>query len=101
MEWLVDVLGYRRIVPPAEIAAMGANWFEADDGSQVHLSVDEEHQPARRAHVAVEIDDAAATSERLQDRGDDFRTSETPQLTVIFCRDPAGNRWELRAAPRA
>jgi catechol 2,3-dioxygenase-like lactoylglutathione lyase family enzyme len=96
MAWLVEVLGYRRLATSAELTAMGANWFEADDGSQVHLSPDKEHRPAARAHVAVEIDDVEDVAGRLRARGDEFRTSESPELTVVFCRDPGGNRWELR-----
>jgi catechol 2,3-dioxygenase-like lactoylglutathione lyase family enzyme len=94
--WLVDVLGYRRLDPGEELAAMGACWYEADDGSQVHLSGDEEHRPAARAHVAVLFDDLDPVRRRMTDRGERFTLSERDDLTVLFCRDPAGNRWELR-----
>jgi hypothetical protein len=61
--FLVDVLGFRSVDPPAEIKArFSPLWFEGDDGSQIHLSVDPEHRPAARAHVAVWLgDDLAAT----------------------------------------
>lgn len=98
MSWLVDVLGYRRLAAGPEMTALGANWFEAADGSQVHLSKDEDHRPAGRAHVAVEVDDLARVADRLRQTGQRFEMSERPDLTVVLCRDPAGNRWELRSA---
>ena len=42
---------------PAEFPT--ACWFEAPDGTQIHLSQDPDHRPAARAHVAVVIDDLA------------------------------------------
>jgi len=101
MAWLVEVLGYRRMAITPELNAMGARWFEADDGSQVHLSTDEEHHPARRAHVAIELDDIDAVSSRLSARGQAFEANQRDGMTVLLCRDPAGNRWELRSVPVA
>ena len=98
-DWLVDVLGYRRLDAGPELAAMGACWFEAEDGSQVHLSGDAEHRPAARAHVAVVFDDLDPVRHRMEGRGDDFTVSELTDIKVLFCRDPAGNRWELRQHP--
>jgi len=95
-DWLVDVLGYRRLDAGPELAAMGACWFEADDGSQVHLSGDAEHRAAARAHVAVVFDDLDPVCRRIEGRGDDFTMSEGTGIRVLLCRDPAGNRWELR-----
>ena len=49
--FLVDLLGYKRVEPPPELASV-AKWFEYEDGTQIHLSEDPEHRPAARAHVA-------------------------------------------------
>ena len=96
-EFLVSVLGYRRIDPGPDLVARGANWFEGEDGGQVHLSVDPEHRPAARAHVAVEVgDDAAAIEARLAAAGTAFDVFDR-DIHVLLCRDPAGNRWELRS----
>ena len=53
--WLVDVLGFKRLDPGADLAARGATWFEGDDGGQIHLSVDPDHRAPDRAHVAFEL----------------------------------------------
>ncbi len=94
-QFLVDLLGYRRLDPPAEFPS--ARWFEGDDGKQIHLSEDPEHRPAARAHVAVELGDGLADLEqRLEKIGYPFTARDTMDLRVVFCQDPAGNRWELR-----
>jgi catechol 2,3-dioxygenase-like lactoylglutathione lyase family enzyme len=77
VDFLIDVLGYRRADPPAEALRFGAQWFDADDGTQVHLSRDPDHRPAARAHTALVVGDEL----------DDIKARS----------DPAGNRWELRS----
>jgi catechol 2,3-dioxygenase-like lactoylglutathione lyase family enzyme len=104
--FLVDILGYREASVP-EALRDRAHWFDADDGSQVHLSEDPDHHPAARAHVAVNYGaDLDGIERRLVDRGVSFDAMDTPAgvltasegLRVLFCQDPAGNRWELRGA---
>lgn len=92
--FLVDFLGYQRVSlnpddPPT------AKWFESADGKQIHLSEDPDHRPAARAHVAVELgDDLALVVRKFDDAGYAYeRGSANP---TVLCRDPAGNRWELR-----
>jgi catechol 2,3-dioxygenase-like lactoylglutathione lyase family enzyme len=94
-DWLRDVLAYRRIDAGPDLPT--ANWFEADDGSQVHLSTDPEHRPADRAHVAVVVGDLDRALGRLDARGTPYDRVAREDLVVAICRDPAGNRWELRS----
>jgi catechol 2,3-dioxygenase-like lactoylglutathione lyase family enzyme len=102
ISFLVDVLGYSRLelTDAVREIAPGAKWFEAEDGSQIHLSEDEGHRPADRAHVAVEFDEAELTAVRgrLESEGMDFTSGEPrPGFpATVFLRDPGGNRWELR-----
>lgn len=96
--FLVDILGYRRIDPGDELRQRGATWFEAADGSQVHLSEDPEHRPAARAHVAVDYaTDIDEVRGRLTGAAWKFASFDgLPASQTILCKDPAGNRWELR-----
>jgi len=98
--FLVDVLGYRRLAPDPELLAANIkpNWFETDDGSQVHLSEDPEHRPAARAHVAIVLGDQLdAVAGRLEARGVPIKVNDGfGGIRVAICNDPAGNRWELR-----
>jgi hypothetical protein len=91
--FLVDVLGYRKMEVPPDLRGI-ARWYEADDGSQIHLSIDPEHRPAARAHTAIEVD--GGVEARLDGAGVAYRSGGRDGLTVIFCQDPAGNQWELR-----
>lgn len=88
--FLVDVLGYRRVEVEASLKARGARWFEAEDGSQVHLS--------QTPHVAVDYGaQLADVEDRLEKAGFEVTKGGLPGLTqTVFCVDPAGNRWELR-----
>jgi catechol 2,3-dioxygenase-like lactoylglutathione lyase family enzyme len=95
--FLVEILGYRRYEPQPDRQATGANWFDADDGTQVHLSLDAQHRPARLAHTAIEVgDQAPVIRDRLVEAGIDFREASLDGVDILICTDPAGNRWELR-----
>ncbi len=92
--FLVEVLGYRKVDVPPELVGR-ARWYEADDGTQVHLSIDPEHRPAARAHTAIEVDDREAVLARLVAGGVEHTAYD--EAGVVLCADPAGNRWELRS----
>ena len=96
--FVLDVLGCRRVEPDPALQGVGSNWFEADDGAQIHLSVDPDHRPAERAHVAVAFGgDLSGVEQRLQARSIPYDSAQRPGFPwVLLCRDPAGNRWELR-----
>jgi catechol 2,3-dioxygenase-like lactoylglutathione lyase family enzyme len=98
--FLLEILGYRRVPTPPELAskyARQARWFESDDGKQIHLSEDPDHRPAARAHIAVEVEDGLPTLvARLEQAGLEHSAFDGGDLHVVFCQDPAGNRWELR-----
>jgi catechol 2,3-dioxygenase-like lactoylglutathione lyase family enzyme len=97
--FLVDLLGYKWVEPPPELASV-AKWFEYADGTQVHLSEDPEHRPAARAHVAVELGEELGAVEQLfEQAGYATRSFDSQGMRIVFCEDPAGNRWELRGPP--
>jgi len=94
--FLVDILGYRELDPPESLRSL-AHWYEAEDGSQVHLSEDPEHRPAARAHTAVDYGSGLAeVRDRLTSAGWEFTRFDGLGPHVLFCEDTAGNRWELR-----
>lgn len=99
--FLLEVLGYRRVAPPPELAGL-ARWFEGEDGKQIHLSEDPDHRPAARAHVAVEVgEELSAVEEKLEQAGVEHAAFDGESFRIVFCQDPAGNRWELRGAAPA
>jgi catechol 2,3-dioxygenase-like lactoylglutathione lyase family enzyme len=93
--FLVDIMGYERVPAPEGLPM--AKWFEFSDGTQIHLSEDPDHHPSSRAHVAIELGpELQATAERLDEAGYEVLRFDGPDVRVVFCQDPAGNRWELR-----
>ena len=97
--FLVECLGFRPAA--AEGSPAGARWFDAEDGVQIHLSLDPEHRPAARAHVALVLGDALdEVADRLRAAGHETRSVDRFfDFPVYFTSDPAGNRWELRGTP--
>ncbi len=97
-DFLVEILGYRRLEPPKAASDFGARWFEADDGTQVHLSLDPGHTPAAMAHTAIDVSgESEAIQTRLSAAGIPFKAAEFDGNRIVLCKDPAGNRWELRS----
>ena len=100
-EWLVNILGYTEVSGGPEITElvekMGGRlwWFEADDGSQIHLSPNPDHAVVARAHTAIRLDDLDTTLERLGNAGFDHNTTAFDGERHAFVADPAGNLWEL------
>ena len=92
----VDVLGFIEIPKPAELAKRGGAWFKLER-VQVHLGVEADFKPARKAHPAFIVSDLDALIVKVQAAGYDTDTSQPPldgyKRAHVF--DPFGNRIEL------
>ncbi len=89
------LLGVPRVGKPPELAARGGCWFERGR-LKVHLGVEEDFRPARKAHPAFVVsglDDLCA----LLDRSGypTRRTEDVPGSPQWYVDDPFGNRLEL------
>lgn len=94
-EFFVNILGMTELAKPPVLAARGGCWF-AEGAVQVHLGVDDDLRPARKAHVALAIDDATRLITRLRDAGYDVREGdEVNGRMQRYTDDPFGNRIEL------
>lgn len=92
------VLGLREIPKPTSLAAGGGAWFELGE-VQLHLGVDADFRPARKAHVAFDIEDYDAMAARCRAGGHEPRADDNiPGVRRFFVDDPFGNRLELIAA---
>jgi catechol 2,3-dioxygenase-like lactoylglutathione lyase family enzyme len=91
-----DVLGMTEAPKPAALAARGGAWFMAG-AVQLHLGVEPEFRPARKAHPALLVDDLAALVATLAAAGVVVIDNE-PALEGyrrVHIHDPFGNRIEL------
>jgi catechol 2,3-dioxygenase-like lactoylglutathione lyase family enzyme len=100
VEFLEDVMGYRRVALTDDQRAMGVLWFEGADGCQIHLSEDPEHRAPSRAHVAVTCDDVelGEVLGRIDAAGITTRNLDGAGIRAfVVLKDPSGNRWEVRS----
>ncbi len=94
--FFVHVLGFHEISKPAELAKRGGAWFESGQ-VQLHLGVEAEFHPARKAHPAFIVDDLDALIDHVQQAGYETDTSQPPLdgYKRAHVYDPFGNRIEL------
>ena len=90
------LLGLREMEKPEPMRATGGVWFEPG----VHLGVERDFAPARKAHPGLRVADLDAIAARLADAGSDVEWDERwPGVRRFYTRDPFGNRLELLAGP--
>ena len=91
----VEVLGLEEIPKPAALAGRGGAWFRR--GSvELHLGVEADFQPARKAHPALRVEVLSALIRRCVDAGHPVeRAVPLPGVERAYVDDPFGNRIEL------
>jgi catechol 2,3-dioxygenase-like lactoylglutathione lyase family enzyme len=91
------LLGLTRVPKPAPLAARGGCWF-VRGATAVHLGVEEDFRPARKAHPAFVVRDLAALEAALGSAGLEVRPNpDRPPGQGAYVDDPFGNRIELMA----
>lgn len=88
------VLGIPERAKPAELAKRGGAWFE-DGALKIHLGVEADFRPARKAHPALLVDGLAMLVERLKAAGCPVFEEPMAGYRRIYTEDPFGNRLEL------
>ncbi len=88
-------LGLEEIVKPAALAGRGGVWFRCG-GQRLHIGVEDDFQPQRKAHPAFRVTDLAAIRARLAAAGAPVTEDVAlPGLARCETRDPFGNRLEF------
>jgi catechol 2,3-dioxygenase-like lactoylglutathione lyase family enzyme len=90
-----DTLGIDEMAKPPHLAARGGCWFERG-ALKVHLGVEADFRPARKAHPAFIVRDLPALVSLLKSRG--YSVVEDQPLEGydrVYADDPFGNRIEL------
>ena len=91
-----EVLGLREVQKPAGLAGRSGCWFASAGGEvDVHLGVDPEFRPARKAHPALAVRDLDALRHRLLDAGAEVIDDHLLDARRFYTADPFGNRIEV------
>jgi hypothetical protein len=92
------LLGIPRVPKPPVLEARGGCWFERD-ALRVHLGVEAEFRPAKKAHPALAVSGLDDLCASLEAAGFPVRrTEDVPGTPQWYVDDPFGNRLELLPA---
>lgn len=90
-----ELLGLSEIPKPPNLAARGGAWFQCGP-LQLHLGVEAEFRPARKAHPALKVEGLGHFLEVLRTAGYEVKFDEPLEgFERAFTADPFGNRIEL------
>lgn len=94
------LLGMEEVAKPPVLAARGGVWFRSG-AAVVHLGVEKDFRPARKAHPALLVRDLAALVATLRAAGVEVIDDEAlPGYARVYVADPFGNRLELMEGRR-
>lgn len=89
------LLGVTEVPKPPHLAARGGCWFE-NENLKIHLGVEQDFRPAKKAHPALLVSDLPSLASSLAEAGVELVTDEPLEgYTRIYTFDPFGNRLEL------
>jgi catechol 2,3-dioxygenase-like lactoylglutathione lyase family enzyme len=94
-EFYSGLLGLPEEPKPPELAKRGGCWFESET-VKVHCGVEEPFHPARKAHIAFQVDDVEMLAERARAAGYEVVDDDLLEgFERIYIYDPFGNRLEF------
>jgi catechol 2,3-dioxygenase-like lactoylglutathione lyase family enzyme len=89
------VLGFQEVVKPPALSARGGCWFRGD-GIELHLGVEQDFRPARKAHPGLLVRGLDAWASRLRAAAAPVRFDDGfPGMRRFYSEDPYGNRLEF------
>jgi catechol 2,3-dioxygenase-like lactoylglutathione lyase family enzyme len=90
-----DILGIQEVPKPVNPASRGGCWFERGD-LKIHLGVEADFRPARKAHLALLVADLLELEAKLKASGFILKDDEPLEgYRRVYVDDPFGNRVEL------
>ena len=89
------LLGLTEVPKPAHLVARGGVWFE-NASVRIHLGVDPDFRPARKAHPGLLVSNLNALLEILRTAGHQVSEGDLREAYEhAYIEDPFGNRIEL------
>jgi catechol 2,3-dioxygenase-like lactoylglutathione lyase family enzyme len=97
-----ETLGMTELAKPSALAARGGCWF-GGGGVEIHLGVEADFAPARKAHPGILVSGLKELAARLESAGIPVQwDDEMPGYERFYAADPFGNRLEfLQPAARS
>ncbi|GHH56968.1 glyoxalase [Streptomyces candidus] len=90
-----DVLGMTELQKPPVLAARGGCWFRGG-GLEVHLGVEQDFAPARKAHPGILVQSLRDLAKRLEAGGHEVTWDDNfPGHDRFYAFDKFGNRLEF------
>ncbi|WP_018221073.1 VOC family protein [Salinispora pacifica] len=94
-EFYGGVLGMAELAKPPVLATRGGCWFRSG-GLEIHLGVELDFRPARKAHPGILVNDIDALAKRLGKHGIEVDWDDSfPGHRRFYAHDPLGNRLEF------
>lgn len=91
----IGILGLKEVPKPPDLAKRGGAWFE-QGAVKIHLGVEQDFRPAKKAHPALIVEGLAEVVARCEG----FGSRVAPDVSFdgykrAHIEDPFGNRIEL------
>ncbi|UTG99814.1 glyoxalase [Macrococcoides canis] len=94
-KFYVEYLGLKEIIKPEPLRSRGGVWFEVGN-QQLHVGIEHDFTPARKAHPAFEVYDLSEIKDGLlKNNIEVIEDNNLEGAERIFCHDLYGNRIEL------
>ncbi|MET8148790.1 VOC family protein [Actinoplanes sp. NPDC049668] len=94
-EFYVGKLGMAEVPKPPILAARGGLWVRADN-LEIHLGVEKDFRPARKAHPGILVADLDRLADRLTANGTAITWDDAfPGHRRFYADDNVGNRLEF------
>lgn len=90
-----DALGFPEINKPDLLAKRGGVWFQVGQ-HQLHVGVENDFQPAKKAHPAFEVNNIKDLRRKLMEHGVQIIEDDNLEgAERFYLHDPFGNRLEF------
>jgi catechol 2,3-dioxygenase-like lactoylglutathione lyase family enzyme len=94
-EFYGRILGLSELAKPEALQQRGGCWFQCGT-HQIHIGVDANFRPAKKAHPAIAVSDLNALRLRLTDASIPVQDDDAiPATSRFYAEDPWGNRLEF------
>jgi hypothetical protein len=100
-DFYIKILGMTETEKPAKLAKRGGLWLRTAN-LEIHLGVDSDFRPARKAHPAIVVSDIITVANHLSANNIDIAWDENiPGRKRFYVHDNVENRIEIVQATEA